>query len=82
MPIYEYKAAGEGGCRVCRQGFELRRPSDRQELAVCPICKSPVARGVSLPSTPRVLNPLSVTDAKKAGFAVYEKRDAGVYERQ
>jgi len=82
MPIYEYQAAGDGGCRVCRRGFELRRPADRQELAICPICKAAVERIISLPNTPRVLKPLSVTDAKKAGFTVFEKRDTGVYERQ
>lgn len=30
---------------------------------------------------PKVSAPLSVTDAKRAGFTVLEKRDEGVYEK-
>lgn len=82
MPIYEYEATCEGGCQACGGRFELRRPADRPELTACPLCKKPVRRVISLPSTPRVLKPLSVTDAKKAGFTVFEKKEKGVYERQ
>ncbi len=82
MPIYEYEVACEGGCKTCGGTFELRRPADRAPLTACPVCKKPVRRVISLPSTPRILKPLSVADAKSAGFSVYEKRDKGVYERQ
>ena len=33
-------------------------------------------------STPTHLKPLSITDAKKAGFTVYKKLGEGEYERQ
>lgn len=82
MPIYEYEVAEEGGCKVCGGRFELRRPVERPELTACPLCKKAVRRVISLPNTPRVLKPLSVSDAKKAGFTVFEKKEKGVYERQ
>lgn len=82
MPIYEYELACEGGCKTCGGRFELRRPANRPPLEACPVCKKPVRRAVSLPTTPRVTKPLSVSDAKKAGFSVFEKTEKGVYERQ
>lgn len=83
MPLYEYITSDpEKGCRVCRKGFELRRPVDRPALEVCPLCKNPVkkllSRGVN---SPKISKPLSVSDAKKAGFTVLEKRDQGTYEK-
>ncbi len=85
MPIYEYvsESPDEPGhsCRVCSRGFELRRPVDRPPLEVCPLCKNPVRKVISRINTPRILKPLSVSDAKKAGFTVMEKRDTGVYEK-
>ena len=82
MPIYEYIAEDpEQGCRICSVGFELRRPVDRPPLEVCPLCKQPVLKLISSVNTPKVTKPLSVTDAKKAGFTVLEKRDEGTYEK-
>lgn len=85
MPIYEYVSEApddpERSCRVCRRGFELRRPADREALVKCLICKYPVRKMMSRVNSPRVAKPLSVSDAKKAGFTVLEKRDHGVYEK-
>ena len=81
MPIYEYEVDG-GECNVCGGRFELRRPIDRPECADCPVCRRPVKLVISQTSTPKMLKPLSVSDAKKAGFTVLERRDKGVYEKQ
>lgn len=81
MPIYEYIAEGEGGCRVCRRGFELQRPVDRPALEKCPLCRHPVRKKISRVNTPRITRPLSVSDAKAAGFTVLERRDKGTYEK-
>lgn len=85
MPIYEYvsDAPDEPGrsCRICSRGFELRRPVDRPPLLVCPLCKHPVKKLLSRVHSPVVTKPLSVSDAKRAGFTVLEKRDQGVYEK-
>ncbi|WP_411826292.1 zinc ribbon domain-containing protein [Luteolibacter sp. AS25] len=85
MPIYEYVTEAqedpERSCRICRRGFELRRPADREALEKCLICKNPVKKRISQVNTPRVSKPMSVSDAKKAGFTVLEKRDQGVYEK-
>lgn len=82
MPIYEYQVTDEGGCSACGGRFEIRRPINRPELTICPLCKKNVRRVVSLPNTPRTFKPLSTTDAKKAGFTVFKKREKGVYERE
>ena len=85
MPIYEYVSEApddpERSCRVCRKGFELRRPVDREALVKCLIYKHPVRKVLSRVNSPRVAKPLSVSDAKKAGFTILEKRDQGVYEK-
>lgn len=85
MPIYEYVSEApddpERSCRICRRGFELRRPVDREALTVCLICKHPIKKVISKINTPRIAKPLSVSDAKQAGFTVLEKRDQGVYEK-
>ena len=85
MPIYEYvsQAPAEPGrsCRICARGFELRRPVNRAPLEACPLCKNPVKKVVSRVNTPTITKPLSVSDAKQAGFTVLERRDQGVYEK-
>jgi putative FmdB family regulatory protein len=82
MPIYEYIAEDpENACRVCARGFELQRPSDREPLHCCPLCKRPVRKLISRVSVPRLTKPLSVSEAKSAGFTILQKRDKGVYEK-
>ncbi len=85
MPIYEYVSEAaddpEHSCRVCARGFELRRPISREALVVCPLCKNPVKKVISRINTPTITKPLSVTDAKKAGFTILQRRDQGVYEK-
>jgi putative FmdB family regulatory protein len=82
MPIYEYIAEDpEQSCRICAKGFELNRPVDRDPLLACPMCKKPVRKLISKVSTPRITKPLSVSEAKSAGFTILEKRDEGVYEK-
>lgn len=80
MPIYEYEPVS-GGCTICGGCFELRRPSDREPLEKCPLCKKAVRKVISHINTPRITKPLSVSDAKKAGFTVLERRSKGEYER-
>lgn len=81
MPLYEYELC-EGGCVVCGGRFTLRRPLDAKELTHCPACKKPVRKLISGFNTPKLTKPLSITDAKKAGFTVLKKTAKGEYERQ
>jgi len=85
MPIYEYVSEAsedpEHSCRICARGFELRRPVERPPLEVCPLCKNPVKKVLSRVNSPRITKPLSVSDAKSAGFTVLQRRDQGVYEK-
>ena len=81
MPIYEYEVEGSD-CNICGGRFELHRPVDRPELAACPLCKKPVKKVISQTHSPKILKPVSISDAKKAGFTVLERRDKGTYEKQ
>ncbi|MEO8616665.1 MAG: hypothetical protein ABI600_16090 [Luteolibacter sp.] len=36
---------------------------------------------ISRINTPTITKPLSVSDAKKAGFTILQRRDQGVYEK-
>ncbi len=85
MPIYEYIAEHPDdparSCPVCRRGFELRRPVDREALEKCLVCKNPVRKVISRINVPEITKPLSVSDAKSAGFTVLQRRDKGVYEK-
>lgn len=81
MPLYEYEVC-EGACKACGGSFTLRRPVSAPELTRCPACKKPVRKIISSFSTPTRLKPLSISDAKKAGFTVLKKLRKGEYERQ
>ena len=85
MPLYEYISESPEepslSCRICAKGFELRRPVDRAPLVVFPLCKHPVKKVISRVNSPTLTKPMSVTDAKKAGFTILERRDQGVYEK-
>lgn len=82
MPTYSYIAENpEKGCPSCRRGFDLRRPMSRPPLTHCPLCKQPVIKRITPFNTPKLTKPLSVSDAKSAGFTILEKRSDGSYER-
>jgi putative FmdB family regulatory protein len=81
MPLYEYELC-DGNCVVCGGKFTLRRSIKAPELTHCPACKKPVRKIISTFNSPVKLKPLSVTDAKKAGFTVLKRVNKGEYERQ
>jgi putative FmdB family regulatory protein len=81
MPLYEYELC-DGNCVVCGGKFTLQRPLSAPELTQCPSCKKPVRKIISSFSTPHKLKPLSISDAKKAGFTVLKKVRKGEYEKQ
>ena len=81
MPLYEYELC-EGSCAACGGRFTLRRPLGAKELTQCPACKRPVRKLISAFNTPTLTRPLSISDAKKAGFTVLKRVKKGEYERQ
>ena len=81
MPIYEYELC-DGDCIACGGKFTLRRPASAPELKACPACRRPVRKIISNFNSPIKAKPLSVTDAKKAGFTVLKRVGKGEYERQ
>ena len=81
MPIYDYELC-DGDCKVCGGKFSLRRPASRPPLMKCPLCRKPVRKIISLVNSPTKLKPLSISDAKKAGFTVLKRVGKGEFERQ
>lgn len=81
MPLYEYELC-EGDCKACGGKFTLNRPLNRPNLEKCPLCRKPVRKVLSSFSTPSITKPVSISDAKKAGFTVLKKVGKGEYERQ
>jgi putative FmdB family regulatory protein len=81
MPLYEYELC-DGECKVCGGKFTLRRPVNAEALTKCPLCKRQVRKLISSFSSPVHLKPLSVTDAKQAGFTVLKRVGKGEYEKQ
>lgn len=85
MPIYEYISEHpedpHRSCAMCRKGFELMRPADRKPLTRCMYCKNPVRKKIGNVNVPKITAPLSITDAKKAGFTVLQRRDEGTFEK-
>lgn len=81
MPIYEYELC-DGKCVACGGKFTLRRPLSAPPLTQCPLCKKPVRKVISQVNTPKISKPVSISDAKKAGFTVLKRTGKGEYERQ
>ena len=81
MPYYEYELC-EGDCKACGGKFTLRPPVNAPPLKACPACKKPVRKLLSQFTSPQIMKPLSITDAKKAGFQVYKRLGKGEFERQ
>lgn len=83
MPLYEYEVCDDqAGCKICGGSFTLRRPIDAPPVTQCPLCKRAVRKLISQFSSPSKLKPLSVSDAKNAGFTVLKRVSKGEYERQ
>ena len=49
MPIYEYKAAGEAHCKLCKGRFEVRQGINDEPLSRCPKCGAEVKKLFSRP---------------------------------
>ena len=81
MPIYEYELC-EGDCKVCGGKFSLHRPISRPKLTNCPLCRKAVRKVISTVNSPALLKPVSISDAKKAGFTVLKRVGKDEYERQ
>jgi putative FmdB family regulatory protein len=82
MPLYEYELENGEDCKVCGGNFTLRRPLTAKPLTNCPLCKKAVKKLISGFNTPTITKPVSISDAKKAGFTVLKKTSKGEYERQ
>lgn len=82
VPIHRYVPT-HPPCRLCGDGFDHRQGTNDCNLSVCPTCGQTVARAsIQTINTPKLLKPLSVSDAKSLGFSVFKKTSSGEFERQ
>ena len=81
MPLYEYELI-EGDCKICGGKFTLNRQASWKPLEKCPLCKKSVRKLISTFNSPIKLKPLSISDAKKAGFTVLKRIGKGEFEKQ
>lgn len=82
MPIHRYSPV-KSPCRLCGEGFDHHQSPDAPTLSACPTCGQAVSRQSIQPlNTPKLLKPLSVSQAKNLGFSVFKKTSSGEFERQ
>jgi len=82
MPLHRYQPL-QLPCKLCGEGFDHHQTSAQPALISCPTCGQPVTRAtVQTLHTPKYLKPLSVSDAKTAGFTVFKRTSSGEFERQ
>jgi putative FmdB family regulatory protein len=82
MPAHRYRPVS-GKCRLCDGAFECVQSPSEAPHRECPKCGQEVERlAADTVFTPRLLKPLSVTDAKAAGFTVLRRTSDGSFERQ
>lgn len=82
MPVYRY-APLKSPCKLCGEGFDHHQAAKSDPLTACPTCGQAVSRAnIHAVNTPKLVKPLSVSDAKKAGFTVLKKISSGEYEKQ
>lgn len=82
MPIHRYTPQ-HAPCKLCGDGFDHRQAPSAPDLSACPTCGQSVTRAsIQSTHTPKLLKPLSVSDAKSAGFTVFKRTSGGEFERQ
>lgn len=81
MPLYRYEP-DSGTCRLCGGGFELRQEIAEPAVSECPRCGQRVHRKAAQTSyLPKHLAPVSVSQAKQAGFTVLKRTCDGSFEK-
>lgn len=80
MPVYQYQAAGEGGCEQCREGFATRQQLGAAPLTKCPLCGGPVKRVVTGFSVARGKSAF-YQRASDLGFKTLRKQSDGSYRQ-
>ncbi len=81
MPVYDYQAKDpDGGCEICRAGFEMMRLLSAPPLTECPHCGAPVVKLIAAPALGRSKSKLD-DRAKAAGFHKLKRVDQGAFEK-
>ncbi len=82
MPLHHYTPQ-TSPCKLCGDGFDHRQTPSESDLTTCPTCGQPVTRATfKTTHIPKLLKPVSVSDAKSAGFTVFKRTSGGEFERQ
>jgi hypothetical protein len=82
MPLRVY-APDKPPCRLCGEGFEIVQAARDPVLKECPRCGQPIhLRTPGRVALPRITAPVSVSEAKAAGFTVLKRTPGGEFEKQ
>ncbi|AKC82180.1 hypothetical protein IMCC26134_04200 [Verrucomicrobia bacterium IMCC26134] len=82
MPIHRYTPQ-QSPCKLCGDGFDHRQSPGKPDLTACPTCGQKVSRAALQDIyTPKLLKPISVSEAKSAGFKIFKRTSGGEFERQ
>ncbi len=81
MPLYEYELC-EGDCKVCGREIHVEPSAFGQAAHELSRVPQAGAQNHFQFQSPQKLKPVSISDAKKAGFTVLKKVSKGEYERQ
>ena len=79
MPLYEY-AAVKGGCKKCRNGFEIVQKLAEPKLEKCPDCGKPIERVMGAVGVHTKFS-MSKSKLDDLGMTKYVKTSDGSYER-
>jgi putative FmdB family regulatory protein len=80
VPLYDYLPL-KGGCRKCKDGFEIMQKLAEPKLRKCPACKAPVERVISAVPVHGKYSTKSDSKLKDLGMTKYVKTSDGSYER-
>jgi putative FmdB family regulatory protein len=85
MPTYEYRARSpESACDHCRDRFEMFQSMSDDPLEVCPRCRQPVERVISLcavSTTQSSRSMLSDKNLKSKGFTKLVNEGGGKFRK-
>lgn len=82
MPVQSYRPL-KNPCKLCGEGFDYHQEASTPALNQCPTCGQPVEKKTfNTVTLPKLLRPLSVSQAKQTGFTVLKRTDSDSFEKQ
>ena len=84
MPTYTYQAAGEKGCEMCADGFDVTQSFKDDPVRECPGCGVAVERRFTPPNVntrPSTKSVMSDENLKRKGFTKLVNEGGGKFRK-